>query len=440
MDRKKRIEQIRKYINNRSLIWFGTRGNDANILSAFPELSHVFSLICPLENLDYIDQFCLEEYTRRRVDLNQYNLDNDDCVELRLLREKMISAFRKPSILITYRPTEFLTSIVFPNRTTTEYLGMFYLRQMVFEHKPWIENFLKEMGISTVPWKYYSDEESRRVYEDFGESPFVLRINRGTGGAGLVLIKEPDDIIRYWPMHTDGFLAATSYLNPNISISVNACLFSNGAVSIFAPSAQLIGLPSCTNRSFGFCGNDFAVPKKLSNNVLHKLEEMVVKVGNCLHQNGYLGAFGIDTILHDDKVLFAEVNPRFLASSPLASMIADQLNITDVYVEHMAAFMGLPPIETPSLVEIVKMQPAMSQIICYNRSQVAIKRTSGDIEPTENFKMCELPTSNIAVEPEGQLFKCIVEDSVTEDGHTLTEKAYHNIEGTISKWIHGNIP
>jgi hypothetical protein len=418
------------------LIWFGNRGSDAEAVKSLPELSFVCSVICPFEGGD-TEQFCLEDSTRLRVDLNRYDIDSDDCVELQLLKRKMSSVLENPSALVTYRPTEFLTSLIFPNQSTAEYYGIFHLEQSAFEHKPWLENQLKKAGIPIVPWRYYSDEEAQRAYNDLGDSPFILRINRGSGGAGLVLIRESRDIINYWPQHNDGFLAATPYLYPNISFCINACLFSDGTVSIFAPSAQLIGLSCCTNRSFGFCGNDFGLPKTIPNEILNELEEMVINVGGCLHKRGYLGAFGVDVILFEDRLLLSEVNPRFQASSPPSGNIAEQLDLADVYLEHLAAFMGLPPIKQPPLFKIVEMQPPISQIICYNRGRLPIKRADSEIVTPEGITLLELPSSNIAVEPEGELFKCIVNGAVSKNSFELDEKVDRMIEGFITRWIHG---
>ena len=86
-------------------------------------------------------------------------------------------------------------------------------------------------------------------------------------------------------------------------MNVDGCIFRDGTIHIRHPSLQLIGIPSCTNRSFGYCGNDFAfaVANVLGEKGLSELETITQHTGEWLYTQGYIGAFGVDAMLYDKK-------------------------------------------------------------------------------------------------------------------------------------------
>jgi len=440
--RSGRIQKIREELRGRRLVWFGTRGTDADSIGHLPELSHVFSLICPPERADHVEQYCVEREKHVRVDLNRYSLEEDGSIEVRILRERMLSVLTKPSVLIAYRPNQFVDSVVFPRSQQATYWGLFHLLQMQFEHKPWVESSLHSNGVRVLPWRYYGDDELQALQDAVREGlcPHVLRVSRSTGGAGIQVIAIPSDLANKWPAHPDGFLSIAPFLHPNVSVSINGCVYADGDTVLFGPSVQLVGLRICTHRQLAYCGSDFGAVRNLDTAVLGQIEDATQRVGRWLGRNRYCGAFGVDFVIHDEKVYFAEVNPRFLASSPLVAIAAEKMEISDVYIEHMAALAGLAPIRHPPLAELAKQQPALSQVICYNRGSVPLRRSPGVLTAPEGIRVSEIPPPDVAVEPEGELFKCVVEGSITLDGHGLVEDVEEPIESLIRQWIHGSTP
>ncbi|PYQ31832.1 MAG: hypothetical protein DMF56_01640 [Acidobacteria bacterium] len=431
MIRKDRVRQLEDRLAGRSLIYFGTRGTDARPLLELGALSEVFCQVAPLQAAG-VSETCLEIMTRRRVDLNSYSIDQDSSEPVRALRAGMLKAFSRPAAIVPYRPTALVASAWFPRSDRVQYLGMFHEHQACFEHKPWVETQLSDAGVRILPWSYYSDDDLILIREAAERDALVLRANRSDGGAGLTLIRTPSDLQHNWPSHEDGFLAAARFLTPSIPLNINACVFAGGEVSIHAASVQLIGISACTNRTFGYCGNDFAQFQELGSTVINALDRMVRTVGAWLARKGYLGAFGIDALLHEDKVYLAELNPRFQGSSRISAELDAEVDRPDIFLNHIAAFMRLTPPPLTPLSELTRSLPPYAHIVCHN-----LLPTSASCTPTNLDTLplhCSLvPAVNVAVEPEGILADCLLNRKITNDGTSLLPSVESQLRATLQQ-------
>jgi hypothetical protein len=414
---RQRVREIERRLGGRRLVYFGTRGTDARPLLEISNFEEIFSQIAPMEAVS-IQETCLETIKRVRVDLNRYSIDQDDSEAVHLLRRGLLRAFSVPTAVIPYRPCAVLASAVFTRSNLVTYMGLFHEFQTCFEHKPWIETKLAELGIQVIPWKYFADDDFALIYEAAESGPLVLRANRSDGGAGLNLVRDPSQIKRDWPQHLDGFLAAAPFLEPSIPLNVNACVFPGGEISLHPPSLQLIGIPDCTTRVFGYCGNDFASTADLDKKILDALEEITVKVGRWLSSQGYLGAFGVDALFHDGLVYLVEVNPRFQGSSSLAATLMRRLDRPDLLLDHMAAFLDLPVPRQMRLYETAREQPRAAHIVCHNVTSHALRveRLNADALP---FQCTLVPRSEVEVQLDGILFDAIFNEPVTSTGMEL---------------------
>ena len=430
MSHRERVRQIEDRLAGRPLIYFGTRGTDARPLLALGAMARVFSQVAPLHAAG-IEETCLETLTKRRVDLNRYSIDQDDSDAVREMRAKMLEAFGQRAVLLPYRPTALVASAWFPRSDRVENVGVFHEQQACFEHKPWVETQLSALGVRTIPWQYFSDSDTLLIREAAERGPLVLRANRSDGGAGITLIRAPDDVARYWPTHTDGFLAAARFLSPSTPLNVNACVFADGTVVMHGASLQLIGIPDCTTRVFGYCGNDFAQAAALDDTVLDELETMATAVGGWLSQQGYRGAFGIDVLLHDGKLYLAEVNPRFQGSSRLSAEIDTELNRPDQFLNHIAAFMDLSAPAAVPLRELVRAAPPRAHIVCHNVSSSSVRRTLSDVDRTA-IPCSLVPAPDVIVEHEGILVDCVLRERVTHDGMSLRDDILSRVRTSLA--------
>jgi hypothetical protein len=205
MDRKTRIEQVRRKIDKRSLIWVGSRSTDTVTLRDFNEFRGCFSYIRPESFTNDIVEFCLEKHKGRRVDVNRYDIDRDHSAEASMMRERLLRLLVSPSVIVPYCPSAFIGSVWFPRQGSAAYWGMFRLKQAAFEYKPWVESSLAENGIQTLPWRYYENGAVSDFLREAGDAPVVLRVNRVSGGAGLVLARAPSDVEKFCDDNEDGF-------------------------------------------------------------------------------------------------------------------------------------------------------------------------------------------------------------------------------------------
>jgi hypothetical protein len=418
-DRRRRIEALQKEIGHRKLIWFGTRGSDARPLLELSGFRECYSLISPLGALALDAEVSLETLRRFRVDLNRYDVDADTSEEASELHRHLVRACGEPCYLAAYRPSAFLASAYFPRSQLVRYLGMFHQRQAPFEHKPWVETELSDFGVNVIPWRYFGDEDLTLLEETLIHGPLVLRTNKSDGGAGLNLVRNRAELLSRWPAHGDGFLAASPFLEPNVPLNINACVFPDG-VALHAPSLQLIGIAPCTGRVFGYCGNDFARIRDLDDEVLDSFETIALGVGEWLRSKGYVGAFGVDAIVHEGRVYLTEVNPRFQGSSAVAARLAANMEISDLFMDHISAFLGLEAPAPRSIRMLAREQEQLAQIVCYNRDAFPVGFGTGE-QPIEerDMEVDLLPPPGVEVESEGMIFKALVRGPVTADGHSL---------------------
>lgn len=415
--------EVRRAIGGRRLIWFGTRGEDAEGLGEIPELAGSFALIAPLRHKgqSYEIQVCLEELRGARPDTYTYELDLDRSEEARAFRREMLHSVREPCVIMTYGSSALVSALAFSMASTVTVAGPFNERQIAFHHKPWVECALADRGIRGVQWQYVAYEHQATIKDLVAREPHVLRASRTAGGVGLALARDEDDVDRFWSERTDPFVAVAPLVE-GTPINFSGCVFADGSVRLHPASVQLIGIPSCTDQPFGYCGNDFgALAGLLTEEHLGQIDRMGRQIGSWLHGERYLGAFGVDAIVAGGAAVFTELNPRFQGSSALTATIARELDVSDLYTDHLAASLGLAaPSSGLSIAEWAKRQPALSRVVVHN---TAPARVIGKAAEVLTHAKAEADVSQLAkmlpVDPGGALYCLTMRRSVTHTGFEL---------------------
>lgn len=296
---------------------------------------------------------------------------------------------------------------------------MFHERQATFEHKPWVESELRNAGIPVIPWRYFADEDRRRLQEELlSNRILVLRANRSDGGAGLGAIEWGHEIPSRLSGNSDGFLAAAPLLEPHIPLNASACVFRDGAITVHPPSLQLIGIEQCTRRRFGYCGNDFGAVRELDSQLLCDLATLIERTGRWLHSEGYVGAFGVDALVYQGQVLLTEINPRFQGSSALCARIDRAAGRPDIYACHVGAVLGLSSPPARALSELISDQPRYAQIVVHNQTAGTIYWDPGETKML-GFESEIATNPDIHIVPDAIVFRAIAPRQVTTDGRTL---------------------
>lgn len=431
MDRTSLIRAVEDAIGRRRLMWVGTRGTDAQPLLAIEQFEGVAGLLAPLGVPSWPDgsEKYLEHLSGCRVDLNRYSVDRDRSPHAVALGDHLRDAMTPGTLVVAYRPTALLAAAYYPRMEHATYLGMFHGHQEAFEHKPWVESELSARGVPIIPQRYFSDSDSV-VMDEWVESlsrgggQCVLRANYSDGGAGLMVGGDGDS----GPgtlQHDGGFLAVSPFLEPSVPLNVSGCVFPSGNVTVRSPSVQLIGLPSCTTRRFGYCGNDFAaVHGILGDDGLDELQGIAAETGAWLWQRGYLGAFGLDALLWNGRIHLTEVNPRFQGCSAAAADLMAAVGMADIYLDHLAAMLGLAaPADQSPLREQGQEQAReghkLAQIVCYNTGPAQRLRGGVVIPDLDYGELKGTPDEDVLVDPEAMLFKLFVYSRVTTTGGDL---------------------
>ncbi|MEA2326955.1 MAG: hypothetical protein QOE68_1914 [Thermoanaerobaculia bacterium] len=440
MCRRSVIDRIEDAIGHRRLVWFGTRGTDAQPLLQIRQFDGVFGLIAPLGVPSWSEdrEAYLELLSGTRVDLNAYSIDADTSTHVRELHRRLRKTFAPGTLVIAYRPTAFLASAYYPRVEYTTYLGSFHGAQAAYEHKPWVETELSARGIATIPWKYFSEDDRTVMLEWMGGRACVLRANYSDGGVGLTLVGAGEELPATIPHYGGGFLAVAPLLDPNIPLNVSACVFRSGEVTVRHPSVQLIGISACTNRRFGYCGNDFGIAADvLGESGASELETLVRHSGKWLREQGYVGAFGVDALLYGGRICLTEINPRFQGSSSAAASVAARIGLSDIYLDHLCAVLGLPAPEQIPLwdqaVEQARTHFRLSQAVCYNVA--AAKRMKADtIVPDVAYgEIKAMPDAGIVVQREAMLFKIFATESITATGFDIAPWIAADIQSLTSQ-------
>lgn len=422
--RKRALALVREALAGARLIWAGIRGDDSEVLTDLPELSCCISIVAPVGNLP--EEICLETLRGARPDLDRYDIDFDDSQPARTFRRQLLDvAARGPCVVLPYRASALLSAVADATGESMKLCGIDHVLQRSFEHKPWVERSLTERGVPTIPWQYVADERRDEVRPLLDAGPHVLRASHTSGGVGLALARDAEELERLWPSQEEGFVAVAPYLQ-GTPVNFSGCVFGNGELRLHPPSVQLIGVDSCTNRLFGYCGNDFgALARVCGAQELARLDAMGAAVGGWLYDEGYRGAFGVDAIISDGEPLFAEVNPRFQGSSPLSARIARELDVSDLYTDHLLAMLDRAPAGPGlSLESWSHRQPELSRIVVHNTASEPVSRAGRGVDsvrvsPSSLAQLSE----GLPVEPGGILGSITSERTVTRTGFELDADA-----------------
>lgn len=399
------------------LVWFGIRGTDAAPLLRLPQFSASFSIVDGLDAASLDATSCLESISGQRVDLDAYDIDLDPSDSARSFRGDLLRVTNTTTAVASYRPSHLVESAVLSGGSTCRRIGMFKERQSAYEFKPWVERELSDAGAQVIRWRYVADEYRSAVTDMLDDGPVVLRATRGSGGDGVTLLRSADDLDALWPSRDDGITSVARYIDPAIPANVAGCVYDDGTVVIHPMSVQLIGIPECTDRQFGYCGNDFATAASIPDEQLAEIEAQFRIVGRWLASTGYVGAFGLDLLLTDTRVWVTEINARLQGSSAVSSELCVDIGLPDIVTEHVAAGLGLPPpSQRPHLAELVTAVDPVSQVIIHApRCAEDVVKVLGPANRTA----LEPPRTVSTVDPGAAIARLLYHGAVTPDGYRL---------------------
>lgn len=420
-------------LGSRRLIWAGIRGDDAESLIDLPQFAASFTIINAYARRPLQASMAYEDVSGTRVDMETWDIDDHPTAAATVaFRQALLGTMSSQCALLPYRPSRFLSALWFARKDRCLNLGLFGSHQFAFEHKPWVESAVAQLGIPNLGWRYIADEEQLDAERLLADGPVMLRRSRTSGGEGLFRVDDPESLVRQWPRDSEAFVSVSRYVPDGLPLNVGATVWDDG-VTVHFPSAQLIGVQSCVTRPFGYCGNDFAMVKELDPGILDEVERSTVRIGGWLREHGYRGTFGVDYLVHQGQALFMEINPRFQGSSRASARLSGEVDAPCLLLEHIAAMMRLPRPERQPLRELVLAAPALSQVVVHWTHPEAARV---DISPLREALRSVDPTCRMdtAVSPEvltahGAIVgRFTFDGSVTGNGYTLRPDINEAIE------------
>jgi hypothetical protein len=418
------LQRISHELDGRKLIWFGTRGDDVESLTELREFSAAFSIIGAYDRRHSVESLSLEDLTRRRVDLDAYEIDEEpDHEAFADFRRSALRALSVSSAVVTYRPSVFVSSLCFARRDRCRYLGMFKDHQAAFEHKPWVESSLRELGVPSIPWTYVADEDQLESMRFLHDGPVMLRRSRSSGGTGLVKVDYAAQLAANWPQQAEAYVSVAPFIDGGIPLNVGAVVWPRNGVTLHPASLQLIGIPSLTTRPFGYCGNDFGATHQLETATLDEVERHMVTIGNWLRDKGFVGAFGVDFLIKNGRPLFTEVNPRFQGSTHLSCEISVELDESCILLDHVAANLGLDAPRSMHLADYQQARPS-AHLVLHSTASTE-RRIDGSLavaalRAAPGFRRADVVTSaDLLTDPGATVARVTMDGPITTSGFDL---------------------
>lgn len=435
MRRNDLINAVTRRLGDRRLVWLGTRGDDIESISDLDQLTDAFCITGRYQRRPSVDSVALEDLTGRRVDLDTFDIDDHPrdpaVVEF---RQMLLRALARPSAVFTYRPTSFLSATTFARRDQCRHLGIFKDLQGAFEHKPWVESAVADLGVAHIPWTYIPDNDRLDTARLLADGPVVLRRSRSTGGVGLTRLDDIEQLSDLWPDEDEAYVSVAPFYEDAVPVNVGGVVWRDG-VTVHPASIQLIGLPSCTTRPFGYCGNDFGASRDFSRTILDQIDEATRAIGAWLGSFGYLGAFGIDFLIVDEQPLFTEVNPRLQGSTHLSCQLSVRADESCLLLEHLAAFLGVASPRSRPLVEQTTDVGDLSHVVVHwtaeGRQGVDPAPLATALTKHADARRIDVPTHpDIFTESGGTVLRATFERRLTSAGFELTP----DIAAIIDDW------
>lgn len=308
------------------------------------------------------DLFSAEERTKTREDSGMEQIEP-------FLKEFLRHYGDKPISIIAYHSTKQLEELVneFPR---VKILNPPYALKEKLDDKSFTRSELNKVGVKTVP--SYSSRLKEKDFEIMEAElglPFFLQMDIAWSGFGSHIIKGKDDFGKVLKEKEGEGVSYMPLIRNAKSLNINAVRTANFNV-YRGLSFQIIGDKGCISNPFGYCGNDFNISGKLSEEELEKTRDSLEKIGNWMGTQGYRGLYGVDLMSDGKDVYFTEINPRFQGSTSL--FIDQQMENGEVPLTmfHLTGYLKGFSLEPRNLDKYNSLETTLgvSQILLHNLS------------------------------------------------------------------------
>jgi predicted ATP-grasp superfamily ATP-dependent carboligase len=255
-------------------------------------------------------------------------------------------------------------------------LSLSIKQKLYFDDKILLHHQLQLLEIQEIPSlvTYLGNITYTKAIKILGER-LVIRLSNSVSGGGVFYVDNEVDFDIIQEKYYSSIVLLESFVE-GVSINIQGVI-SHSKTILGASSIQIIGPKECTNKRFGWCGNDFYTDDHVSDDFLKQAYHLAEIVSNYMNSKGYIGIFGIDLLLDQakGKVYVLEINPRFQGSTAILTQLEFLNNTPSFLLEHhLSAFNKASAFLEPS-VKIFDSKGSL--LVLQNTSQhpVLVKKT-----------------------------------------------------------------
>lgn len=312
-----------------------------------------------------VEVFCLAEHIDPGATSGSSSLD--------LLRHPAAAAFCRrlqPLALLAFKPSERLAEAA--TALGARLLAGNAMVARVFENKLAFVDIARRAGVLVPRWRAHrvtpgDTFESLAAY--FGE-PLVLQGARGNAGQRTWLVDGEQAFRRAIELEGAGQVRMAAYID-GLPYTCTGLARAPGAIvgagsptdAWVEPCRQVTGVAWLTPRALGSCGNAWGDPRLEPHAEASQIA--VDALARELGTAGYQGIFGVDFVLGAQGPVVIEVNPRMVASLPLATQLEAAAGRTPLLLRQLLVLLGGASLsESPDAVSSAPLGAA-SQVILH---------------------------------------------------------------------------
>jgi hypothetical protein len=260
-----------------------------------------------------------------------------------------------PLALMAFKPTERLVTEA--AALGAQLIGADPAAARAAENKLAFIELARAAGVRTPRWD--SVDRDRISYDEltatFG-SPLVLQGPRGNAGQRTWRVASEADLTRALAEEEAVRVRVAEWVE-GLPFTATALAGAGGSLPArIEPCRQVTGVDWLTPEPLGSCGNAWPEPRLQGFAV--EVDGVLSALARELANRGYDGVFGVDFVLGSDGPLVIEVNPRMVASLPLATQMEGACGRGPLVLRQLIAALGgdipAPPHE-PALPEAAQL-------------------------------------------------------------------------------------
>jgi len=250
-------------------------------------------------------------------------------------------AARPPLALLAFKPTERLQAAAAGLGATLVAGAPAAARAA--ENKLAFVDLAQAAGVPTPRWEVVPREavDLERLGGEWG-LPLVVQGPRGNAGQRTWPVRDGRDLERLLALEPAPRLRVAEWVE-GMPFTATALSAPGAAGAAIPPCRQVTSVTWLTPEPLGSCGNAWGEPRLRA--VEADVARQVAALADELARRGYEGVFGVDFVLGPGGPVVIEVNPRMVASLPVATQLEVLAGRPPLLLHALAAGLGLvaPP-------------------------------------------------------------------------------------------------